>query len=44
VAASQAINAAVVTAIAAGEATRDVGGLIGTADAGRAFVRRLLAV
>jgi 3-isopropylmalate dehydrogenase len=39
----QAIDAAVVAAIAAGEATRDVGGRLGTAETGQAFVRRLLA-
>lgn len=40
-AAEQAIARAVVDAIAAGEATRDVGGRLGTAATGRAFVERL---
>jgi 3-isopropylmalate dehydrogenase len=42
-AASRAIDAAVVAAIAAGEATRDVGGRLGTAATGQALVQRLLA-
>ncbi|MBA2965219.1 MULTISPECIES: isocitrate/isopropylmalate dehydrogenase family protein [Ramlibacter] len=42
-AAARAIDDAVVAAIAAGEATRDVGGKLGTAATGRAFVQRLLA-
>jgi 3-isopropylmalate dehydrogenase len=42
-AAARAIDEAVVAAIAAGEATRDVGGKLGTAATGRAFVQRLLA-
>jgi 3-isopropylmalate dehydrogenase len=42
-AASRAIDAAVLAAIASGEATRDVGGKLGTAATGQAFVRRLLA-
>ncbi len=41
-AAEQAIEAAAVGAIAAGEATRDVGGRLGTAATGKAFVQRLL--
>lgn len=41
-AAEQAIEAAAVDAIAAGEATRDVGGRLGTAATGKAFVQRLL--
>jgi len=42
-AAAQAIEAAVAAAIEAGEATRDVGGRLGTAATGRGFVPRLLA-
>jgi 3-isopropylmalate dehydrogenase len=42
-AASQAIAAAVAGAIAAGESTRDVGGKLGTAATGAAFVQRLLS-
>jgi 3-isopropylmalate dehydrogenase len=41
--AGQAIEDAVAAAIAAGEATRDVGGRLGTAGTGQAFARRLLA-
>jgi 3-isopropylmalate dehydrogenase len=41
-AAAQAIEAATVGAIEAGEATRDVGGGLGTAATGKAFERRLL--
>jgi 3-isopropylmalate dehydrogenase len=41
--AAQAIEEATVAAIAAGEATRDVGGKLGTAATGKAFVQRLLA-
>jgi 3-isopropylmalate dehydrogenase len=41
--AAQAIEAATVAAIEAGEATRDVGGRLGTAATGKAFERRLLA-
>jgi 3-isopropylmalate dehydrogenase len=40
--AAQAIEEAVVAAIGAGEATRDVGGQLGTAATGKAFVARLL--
>jgi 3-isopropylmalate dehydrogenase len=40
--ASRSIDAAVAAAIAAGDATRDVGGKLGTAATGKAFVRRLL--
>lgn len=41
--AAKAIEAATVAAIAAGECTRDVGGKLGTAATGRAFVQRLMA-
>lgn len=40
--AAASINAHVAAAIAAGEATRDVGGKLGTAETGNALVRRLL--
>lgn len=42
-AAERAIEAVAARAIAAGEVTRDVGGQLGTAATGRAFVERLLA-
>jgi 3-isopropylmalate dehydrogenase len=42
VAAAQAIEKAVADAISAGEATRDVGGELGTAETGSACARRLL--
>ncbi|WP_028604439.1 isocitrate/isopropylmalate dehydrogenase family protein [Ottowia thiooxydans] len=42
-AAAAAIDAAAEAAVAASEATRDVGGKLGTAEIGQAFVRRLLA-
>ena len=42
-AAAQAIEETAVAAIEAGEATRDVGGRLGTAATGKAFVQRLLA-
>ena len=42
-AAAQAVESAVAAAIDAGEATRDVGGRLGTAATGKAFVQRLLA-
>ena len=41
--ASAAIEAAAGAAVAAGEVTRDVGGALGTREAGEAFARRLLA-
>lgn len=41
-AAARSIEAAAVAAIQAGEATRDVGGRLGTAATGQAFARRLL--
>jgi 3-isopropylmalate dehydrogenase len=41
--ASQAMDEAIAAAIAAGEATRDVGGRLGTAATGKAFVQRLAA-
>jgi 3-isopropylmalate dehydrogenase len=41
--AAAAIETNVAAAIAAGESTRDVGGSLGTAETGQAFVRRLLA-
>ena len=41
--ASAAIEATAAAAIAAGEATRDVAGTLGTRETGEAFVRRLLA-
>jgi 3-isopropylmalate dehydrogenase len=41
IAAAQAIEQAVAEAIQAGEATRDVGGVLGTAATGRAFAQRL---
>ncbi len=40
--ASQALNEAVAAAIAAGEATRDVGGRLGTKETGQALAARLL--
>jgi len=43
VAAAQAIEQATAHAIEAGEATRDVGGNLGTAATGRAFAQRILA-
>jgi 3-isopropylmalate dehydrogenase len=42
-AAAKAIDAVATAAIQAREGTRDVGGELGTAEAGQAFVRRLLA-
>ena len=42
-AAAQAIEAAAVATIESGEATRDVGGRLGTAATGKAFVQRLLS-
>ncbi len=42
--AGKAIADATVAAVAAGEATRDVGGRFGTAETGKAFARRLLTV
>ncbi len=42
IAASEAIEAATAQAIAAGQATRDVGGQLGTRETGAAFVARLL--
>lgn len=41
--ASQAIEAAVEQSLAARESTRDVGGQLGTREAGKALIRRLLA-
>ncbi|RZL90353.1 MAG: isocitrate/isopropylmalate dehydrogenase family protein [Variovorax sp.] len=41
-AAAHAIDESAVAAIQAGEATRDVGGSLGTVETGRAFARRLL--
>ena len=42
-AASQAIEQACADAVLSGEATRDVGGRLGTAATGQAVVRRILA-
>jgi 3-isopropylmalate dehydrogenase len=43
IAASAAIEEATAAAIAAHEATRDVGGQLGTRETGAAFVSRLMA-
>jgi 3-isopropylmalate dehydrogenase len=42
--AGKAIEAAVAAAVSAGEATRDVGGKLGTRDTGTAFEKRLMAM
>ena len=42
--ASKALNDAVAQAIAAGEATRDVGGRLGTKETGQALAARLLGL
>ncbi|CAG2151370.1 Homoisocitrate dehydrogenase [Cupriavidus yeoncheonensis] len=41
-AAARAIDEAMIAAIQAGETTRDIGGRLGTAEAGRAFAQRML--